>query len=120
VNGNGLDLKMVSFPVPAKVDAGQHIPVDINVAMVIIGNIGLPKVEAPKKNYDLTFHLVDDVDAPKEGVFISIFTQLIDCKGKMFSLSNLLVTCNLLNILTSYEHNEHCCLPHNCLSSFRN
>lgn len=66
----GLDLKLEGFPVPAKVNAGELMPVDINVTVVIIGPLGLQKQQAPLKNYDLTFQLIDNIEEPKQGMFI--------------------------------------------------
>ena len=58
---------------PSQVNAGQLIPVDMTVGVVIIGPLGMPPKQAPDKNYDVTFQLVDNIDKPKQGAFSDLF-----------------------------------------------
>ena len=69
----GFDLKFVDWVVPSQVNAGELIPVDMTVAVVIIGPLALLLKQAPNKNYDITFQLVDNIDRPKQGAFSDLF-----------------------------------------------
>ena len=70
---SGLDLKFVDWVVPSQVIAGELVPVDMTVGVVIIGPLGMPPKQVPDKNYDVTFQLVNNIDKPKQGAFSDLF-----------------------------------------------